>query len=114
MREFLPEDKQGFSSFAELIGLTRGIGLALAPGCTPADPIRHSSMCANADTSIAAWYSLLPPSKREVVRLDGSLDELLCKANFILHAYDGSIYPIFVKILTSSGIPLRCIANCPL
>lgn len=114
MREFVPEDEQGFSSFAELIGLTRGIGLALAPSRSSAGPTQHSSMSANADTSIVAWYSLLPPSKRDLFRCDGTLDELLCKANFILHAYAGFLFPIIINNLTSSGIRLRFIANCPL
>jgi hypothetical protein len=91
MREFIPDDKQGFASFAELIGLTRAIGLALTPNRNSADPAQNGSMAANVDTGIAAWYSLLPPSKRDLIQCDGSLDELMCKANFILHAYADSV-----------------------
>lgn len=114
MREFISDDELGFSSFAELIGLTRGIGLAMIPNRNSTDHTQHSSMVANFDTSIAAWYSLLPPSRRDLIQCDGSLDELMCKANFILHAYDDSIFPIFVDNLTSLGIRLRFIADYPL
>ena len=41
-------------------------------------------MCANADASIAAWLSLLSKSKHKLVRDDGTLDELLFKANILV------------------------------
>lgn len=84
MREFLPSDDAAFSSFAELIGLTRGLCLALF-GISLEQAKQHASICASADTSTNAWNSLLPPTKQCLVRLDGSLDEMMFKAQFIRH-----------------------------
>ena len=43
--------------------------------------------CANADTMMTAWCSLLPAFKRRLLRDDGSVDELLFKANILMHTY---------------------------
>lgn len=83
-REFLDEDKTQFSSYAELIGLTLGIDRALAPG-NSTDHHLYSKMAASSDTSVLGWFSLLSPEKRQLVRPDGSFDEVMFKALFIMH-----------------------------
>lgn len=83
-REFLGEDETDFSSYAELIGLTRGIDRALSPGNTTDNQV-YTTMSASSDTSVRAWCSLLSPNKRQLIRPDGSFDEVMFKAFFIMH-----------------------------
>lgn len=45
-------------------------------------------MAASCDTSVRAWCSLLSPEKRELIHPDGSFDEVMFKAFFIMHTYD--------------------------
>lgn len=45
------------------------------------------TMASASDTCIRAWYSLLSPSKREPLRLDGTVDEVMFKALFIMHTW---------------------------
>ncbi|KAH7119847.1 hypothetical protein B0J11DRAFT_71435 [Dendryphion nanum] len=75
-----------FSSFAHFIGFTQGINRVLATRRRN-DPAHHKSICANADTMMTAWCSLLPKNKRRLIRDDGSVDELLFKANLLMHTY---------------------------
>lgn len=83
MREFSANQEVRFSSLAELVGLTRGLYLALA--CDGESvPDKYSSTCLNADISMTGWYSLLPPSKQRIFRPDGSFDEMMFKAQFIM------------------------------
>lgn len=84
MREFCEDDIPGFSSFAHLIGLTRSLSLALS-GRQQRNSDATSLLCASADTSITAWCSLLPADKRKIVRDDGTVDELIFKANMLIH-----------------------------
>ncbi|KAL4952190.1 hypothetical protein BDW69DRAFT_168269 [Aspergillus filifer] len=86
MREFLGDEERTFSSFAELVGLTRGLDIALST--------RQEMTIANApwisgntDATVTAWRSLLHPSKKNLVREDGTVDELLFKANMIVQTY---------------------------
>ncbi|RYO89708.1 hypothetical protein DL766_001437 [Monosporascus sp. MC13-8B] len=58
MREFLPDDDQGFSSFAHLL-----------------------------DISLSAWYSLLPEPKKCLLDGNQELDVQLFKANMLINAY---------------------------
>ncbi|OQE46957.1 hypothetical protein PENCOP_c001G06717 [Penicillium coprophilum] len=90
-REFLGEDEASFSSYAELIGLTLGIDRALSPGNTADDRI-YTTMAASADTSVRAWHSLLSPKRRQLIRPDGSFDEVMFKAFFIMHTYTVEIH----------------------
>ncbi|CAI7617268.1 unnamed protein product [Penicillium glandicola] len=112
-REFLGEDETNFSSYAELIGLTRGIDLALSSGNTINDRI-YNTMAASADTSVRAWCSLLSPEKRQLIRPDGSFDEVMFKAFFIMHTYTVEIHrPL--SALTHSAIESvsRCAPLAP-
>ncbi|KAJ5978512.1 hypothetical protein N7501_001854 [Penicillium viridicatum] len=90
-REFLGEDETDFSSYAELIGLTRGIDQALSPG-NNADYRIYTTLAASADTSVRAWCSLLSPEKRQLIRPDESFDEVMFKAFFIMHTYTVEIH----------------------
>jgi hypothetical protein len=75
-----------FSSFAHLIGFTQSINRVLATRRFK-DIENAKNICTNADTAMTAWCSLLPVSKRRLLRDDGSVDELLFKANILMHVY---------------------------
>ncbi|KAJ5344327.1 uncharacterized protein N7506_002692 [Penicillium brevicompactum] len=112
-REFLGEEEATFSSYAELIGLTLGIDRALSPGNTEDDQL-YKAMAAGSDTSVQGWFSLLSPSKRDLIRPDGSFDEVMFKALFIMHTYAVEIHrPL--SALTHSGIESvsRCAPLAP-
>lgn len=79
----MDDEDQGFSSFAELIGLTRSLDVALAARHN-VDFDTTTAVCGNVDATVTAWSSLLPASKKGIMRLDGSFDELLFKANAII------------------------------
>lgn len=80
MREFSDEE---FSSFAHLVGFTLGINRTLTIQRSN-DPAQAQQTCANADTMMTAWCSLLPKPKRRLLRDDGSVDELLFKASILM------------------------------
>ncbi|KAL4995356.1 hypothetical protein BDV10DRAFT_134486 [Aspergillus recurvatus] len=108
MREFLDDDDRVFSSFAELVGLTRGFDLALAArqGMTIANA---PAICANADATVTAWRSLLHPSKKDLVRGDGTVDELLFKANMVIQTY---VVELHRQLSTLFYTPVESIAHC--
>lgn len=81
-REFM-DDSTDFSSFAYLIGLARSLDHIII-GIPRTSEENIKAMCANADASIAAWLSLLSKSKRKLFRDDGTVDELLFKANALI------------------------------
>jgi hypothetical protein len=83
-REFLGDDEAEFSSYAELIGLTLGVERALKPR-DAVDYQVYRTMAATSDTSVRAWSCLLSPKKRNLIRPDGSFDEVMFKALFIMH-----------------------------
>lgn len=66
-------------------------------------------MCANADTSVMAWHSLLPPSKRRLIHDDGSVDEVMFKAHFIMHAYTIEMHR---PLSTLAYSPIESVARC--
>ncbi|KAL5339644.1 hypothetical protein BJX70DRAFT_363533 [Aspergillus crustosus] len=75
-----------FSSFAELIGISRGIDLVLGEGF-PTRPDCVNRLCGNADTSILAWLLLLPPGKQSLVKANGTVDQLLFRAHMLIYTY---------------------------
>ncbi|KAH7073234.1 C6 transcription factor [Paraphoma chrysanthemicola] len=83
MREFCDVE---FSSFAHLIGFTMGVNDALATRRIE-DLDNAKSIAKKLDTVMTAWCSLLPESKRRIIRHDGSVDELMFKANILMHTY---------------------------
>ncbi|GCB18988.1 hypothetical protein AAWM_01873 [Aspergillus awamori] len=114
IREFLPEaDRPSFSSYAELIGLTRSIDKALASDWSKNAALVHT-ICENADISVAAWHSLLPPCKRDPLRSDGTVDEIMFKAKFILHAYAIEIHrPLSTLAYSSVESTCKCAPPVP-
>jgi hypothetical protein len=113
MREFASDDSPEFSSFAELAGLTRSLDLALVSRQGLGLANSHA-MCANLDASVTAWRSLLSPSKKEIARVDGSFDEILFKANMVIHTY--TFHPrVTGRLLIGNRLDtsLRSIASCP-
>ncbi|CAG8004414.1 unnamed protein product [Penicillium olsonii] len=112
-REFLGEDEAKFSSYTELIGLTLGIDRALSPGSTEDDQL-YKAMAAGSDTSVRGWFSLLSPEKRDLIGPNGSFDEVMFKALFIMHTYAVEIHrPL--SALTHSAIESvsRCAPLAP-
>ncbi|RDW72718.1 fungal specific transcription factor domain-containing protein [Aspergillus mulundensis] len=108
MREFLDDNERIFSSFAEMVGLTRGLDLALCTrkGMTIANA---PTICSNADATVTAWRSLLPPSKKDLVREDGTVDELLFKANMIISTY---VVELHRQLSTLCYSEIESIAHC--
>ena len=84
MREFAEDDGNDFSSFAQLIGLTRSLNTIFSCG-RRSDPASASTLAANFDASVMGWSSLLLQSKRRLLRFDGTLDELLFRANMLVN-----------------------------
>lgn len=85
-REFSSENHV-YSSFAYLIGSTRGVAQILA--ATPPDkktspPIE---LVEAVDAMIDGWLLLLPECKRPLMSKDGEIDELLFYAHMGIHAY---------------------------
>jgi hypothetical protein len=77
------DDETDFSSFAYLVGLLRSLDLTII-GIPRNSEENVKEMCTRADASIAAWLSLLSKSKRKLFRDDGTLDELLFKAQCLI------------------------------
>jgi hypothetical protein len=78
------DEDLNFTSFAYLIGLIRSLDHTII-GIPRTSEANVKLMCTNADASITAWLSLLCKSKRKIFRDDGTLDELLFKANTLVH-----------------------------
>jgi hypothetical protein len=79
------DDEVDFSSFAYVIGLVRTLDLIFI-GIPPSTDENVKIMIGHADASIAAWLSLLSTSKRRLIRDDGTIDELMFKANVLIQA----------------------------
>ena len=92
MREF---SELEFSSFAHLVGFTQGV-IRILVNRRVDDPEGARKICANADTMMTAWCSLLPASKKRLLREDGTVDEILFKANILMHTYVCQIYAMRV------------------
>ncbi|KAE8154318.1 hypothetical protein BDV25DRAFT_116266 [Aspergillus avenaceus] len=108
MREFAGDDSLQFSSFAELACLTRSLDLVLA--CRKGSNATNAHViCANLDACVLAWRSLLPPSKKEIMRADGSFDEILFKANMIIHTY---MVDVHRQLSTLEYSPVESVAHC--
>ncbi|KAL3466912.1 hypothetical protein BJX64DRAFT_284064 [Aspergillus heterothallicus] len=85
MREFHPSHGH-FSSFAELIGIARSLGLVLSERWQTGTEAANR-VCANADTTILAWLLLLPSQKQSLVRENGTVDQLLFRAHMLIYTY---------------------------
>lgn len=83
-REFLP-DGGSFSSFAYLVGAARCSALAIATAPEVASPETSPHVLQTADSIIDGWLLLLPKHKREVMRRNGDIDEMLFQAHLLIH-----------------------------
>lgn len=92
MREFLPDDDPGFSSFAHLVGITRTLDLVLSGNIPVAQNL--PAICAQSDISMWAWCSLLPQSKRTLLDSKREVDMQLFKANILINTLVPPNYPL--------------------
>lgn len=108
MREFSGADDPGFSSFAQLVGLTRSLNVAVPERQTPTlDNTRI--ICADADACILAWCALLPPSKKRILKSDGTLDDHLFKANMLIHSHIINLHRVLSNLAYN---PVESVARC--
>ncbi|KAF2964870.1 hypothetical protein GQX73_g8705 [Xylaria multiplex] len=107
-REFGPEN-QSFSSFAYLIGATRSIALALSAGAPDASNWLSPKTIAEVDAIIDGWFLLLPKSKREVLKEDNVVDELMFQAQMAVHANLIALHRPFSKLPFH---PLEGVSSC--
>ncbi|KAI0408340.1 hypothetical protein F4802DRAFT_408378 [Xylaria palmicola] len=107
-REFEPEN-QTFSSFAYLIGATRSIALALSAGSPDASNWLSPKTIAEVDAIIDGWFLLLPKSKREVLKEDDVVDELMFQAQMAVHANLIALHRPFSRLPFH---PLEGISSC--
>lgn len=101
MREFLPEDDVGFSSFAHFIGLTRTLDLVLSRYVPRSENIK--AICTQIDISLSAWCSLLPPSKQLLLNNRGEVDMQMYKANMLINTCE-SLTPFPSAPLANSHV----------
>ncbi|KAF2728467.1 hypothetical protein EJ04DRAFT_581323 [Polyplosphaeria fusca] len=105
VREFSDDE---FSSFAQLVGFTRGVNRVLIHGRS-GDVEQAMVICAQADTMMTAWCNLLPKSKKSLLRDDGSVDELLFKANILMHTY---MVDLHRQLSNLKYIPIEAASKC--
>lgn len=74
---------ESFSSYAYLIDATRILGTTLAAGDTANES--PYSLVKNAEANLMSWHLYLPQKKRDSVRRDGSIDEVLFKAHMVMN-----------------------------
>ncbi|PNP45462.1 hypothetical protein TGAMA5MH_02685 [Trichoderma gamsii] len=72
-----------FSSYAYLIDATRILGTTLAAGDTANES--PYSLVKNAEANLMSWHLYLPQRKRDPVRRDGTIDEVLFKAHMVMN-----------------------------
>ncbi|KAH7406266.1 C6 transcription factor [Phaeosphaeria sp. MPI-PUGE-AT-0046c] len=105
VREFSDAE---FSSFAQLIGLSQSVNRVLS---TPqaGDDENAKVTAEGIDTAMTAWCSLLPPSKRRLLRDDGTVDELLFKANILMQTY---IVCVHRRLSRLKHFPIETLSQC--
>lgn len=74
-----------FSSFAYLIDGARILGMMLA--AISSSGTASLSLVKSAEANIASWNLHLPPAKRHPADANGTMDEIMFRAHFIIHAY---------------------------
>jgi len=83
-REFADDDTR-FSSFAQLIGITRGVASVLTL-LAEMDAETLSRLSKTLDAVTGGWLMLLPVSKRNLSAEGGQgVDELMFQAHMVLH-----------------------------
>ncbi|ORY10670.1 hypothetical protein BCR34DRAFT_485278 [Clohesyomyces aquaticus] len=105
VREFSDSE---FSSFAHLVGFTQALNRVLSTR-RARDPENAKTICSNADTCMTAWCSLLPTSKRRLLKADGSVDELLFTANILMHTY---LVDLHRELSSLKYSPIESVSKC--
>ncbi|KAL7929257.1 hypothetical protein V8C35DRAFT_315924 [Trichoderma chlorosporum] len=82
-RGFDDDDDESFSSFAYLIDATRILGTTLAAGDV-ANKCAYS-LVKNAEANVMSWNLHLPLAKRDPIRSNGTVDEVLFKAHMAIN-----------------------------
>ncbi|KAK5994030.1 C6 finger domain transcription factor iacK-like protein [Cladobotryum mycophilum] len=77
------ENTRPFSTFAYLIDAARILGTTLAAGDIAGGS--PSSLVKNAEANIMSWHLHLPREKRDPVRADGTVDEVLLRAHMMIN-----------------------------
>lgn len=78
------EDEREFSSFSQRIEAIRILRRVLSLGRVGES--NSEDRVDLIDASISSWFFLLPETKSEVIRRDGSVDEMLFQAYMIIHS----------------------------
>jgi hypothetical protein len=85
-REFDSEDVV-FSSFAYLIGAVRCAAQVICMSPRLATREHSEAIIQSADSAFDAWILLLPKDKKPVLKVDGTIDELMFQAHLLIHVY---------------------------
>ncbi|PKS08759.1 hypothetical protein jhhlp_004812 [Lomentospora prolificans] len=78
------DEDEAFTSFTYLIDVARILGTALAAGDIAGGT--PSSLAKNAEANIMSWELHLPSDKRDPVRSNGTVDEVLFRAHLMINA----------------------------
>jgi hypothetical protein len=73
----------GFSSFAYLIGLFRGLDFAIS-GRPRDNEDAIKRMCTNADAAVVAFQSFCAKTKRQLITEEGKIDHFIFEANMAI------------------------------
>jgi hypothetical protein len=102
------DDDVGFSSFSYRIEAVRILGRVVLTGQVTQG---HQEQIEAIDATIASWFHHLPESKAELMRSDGTVDEMMFQATMIVHG--ASIYLHFPRsdLLSSPAVAAEVICG---
>lgn len=83
-REFAPDDPD-FSSFAYLIGAVQCAAFAISTAPQIVAKEDSPQVIQTADSILSAWLLLLPKNRKQVMRKNGEIDELMFQAHHLIH-----------------------------
>lgn len=93
-REFAPDDPD-FSSFAYLIGAVQCAAFAISTAPQIVAKEDSPQVIQTADSILSAWLLLLPKNRKQVMRKNGEIDELMFQAHHLIHvSYIGLHRPL--------------------
>ncbi|KAL7966111.1 hypothetical protein HDV63DRAFT_413380 [Trichoderma sp. SZMC 28014] len=96
-------NEESFSSYAYLIDATRILGTTLAAGDTANES--PYSLVKNAEANLMSWHLYLPQRKRDPVRRDGTVDEVLFKAHMVMNTPRSMLHYTTMELLCSKYAP---------
>ncbi|KAL7921451.1 hypothetical protein ACQKWADRAFT_321480 [Trichoderma austrokoningii] len=94
---------ESFSSFAYLIDAARILGTTLAAGDTANES--PYSLVKNAEANLMSWNLYLPQTKRDPVRRNGTIDEILFKAHMVMNTPRSMLHYTTMELLCSKYAP---------